>query len=254
MHPLRLALAAALLTPATYAAMIYSQNFDSLSTGSLIGQDGYGQDIGANTAYQVVTNVGVGGTQALQWNPSGEVNFSRAVRFLSSSPYADIVISMDFFVSLTGTLSEYRLSVFNPSFVNILSAQLRSDGQIGILNGTGTAPFTRGVWNQLILESNNIDGTAKLYMNGDFISSRSILTGTNGSMGAFSFTMNPNGVGTATLYSDNFAIEGVPEPSTYLLTGIGLLVAIQHHRRQVQPLATRYWRAIPRKWIKTTPK
>ena len=61
------------------AATVYSTGFESptYTAGAVAGQDGWSQDIGATSSITVQSATVKTGTQAVQFNPTGQPNFTR---------------------------------------------------------------------------------------------------------------------------------------------------------------------------------
>ncbi len=221
------------------AATIFATGFESpgYSVGTLIGQNGWLQDIGTSSVATIQSTTVLGGSQALLVDPSGQPNFARAVKTSAYNPFApgnDSTVSFrgSFLIGSTGIASEYRFTAFDGALQNIGAYQITSSSTAGILNGTGAAAISLDVWHDFEFRLDFEAATMSAYLDDNLVSSRAIGNGLT-TFGAFAITTVPAGSGTRPLYVDDIEISSVaeiPEPATSALLAVGVLAAIRMRR------------------------
>jgi len=209
----------AFCTVAANASIIYGTSFENpaFTLGSLSGQNGWATFGNANV---VVQNAIVkSGLQAVEID--ARTTQSGALHF--DSPGTGVVVSIQADIYLTSSSNEtaWQFGVYNGfGGINILPG-----GSLQILTPgfPVTGPLVnRDVWNNFQIDYNEVAGQFNVFLNGTPVATNEAMFSGFG----YSFaTLNSFGYTGANdvAFLDNFSVSAVPEPSSLLLLGSGIL-------------------------------
>lgn len=197
------------------AQTILSTSFETnqgYNLGSLIGQQGWFQDIGNAQAFTIQNSVVSSGSQAVQLNPAGQSFFTRALQFTSfntaSTANKKIVSEIDVFVTDAPDRAEFRLINYS-SFNAFAELSLGRDGKLRFVSDSldvGSYGFNQ--WNKLTFINDFSTNRASLYLNGVFLKGNVPFIPANSEFQAISLTTLPY-TGTNSMYFDNLSISAV---------------------------------------------
>lgn len=220
----------AFCTVVANATTVYSTGFENppFTLGSLNGQNGWATFGNANIVVQ--NSVVKSGLQAVEidagTNQSGPLHFD--------SPGTGVVVRLQADIYLTTSSNEtaWQFGVYNGfGGINILP-----DGslQIAAPGFPVTGPLVnRDVWNNFRIDYNEVTGHFNVFLNGTPVATNEAMF--NGF--AYSFaTLNSFGYTGANdkAFLDNFSVNTVPEPSSLLLLGSGVLGLAGVARRKLK--------------------
>lgn len=211
-------------------ALIFQTGFETSDspgyvTGQLNGQNGWC----CNTVGVVENSTVFAGSQGVQFNASGTTGQSADAHGLpytaTGNPDYIVTMSTEFMQSATGSSSLWDVLVAfgSPAFLG----QLFVDDGVASLDGIGSVPVGRGVWNDYQLILNFSTQTETALVNGQYIGSeafQSFATGLNPVQGlVIGINSSP---GTDSGFWDNVSVVSMaPEPSSSALLFCGLIAA-----------------------------
>lgn len=226
------------------AAVVYSTGFESPFTATTLnGQQGWACDAGSvanaaggahsGTQYAQMTGTQVQGVGTASWGWYTGAGFVPNNQVITMTCWAGIF-------NYSGTRAfTAGLDAYDSSVARIGAVYLTSDGNIGVIDGTGAGGTTTGlglalnVYRKLTMVANYSNGAIDFYVddvlvfNGAFTNTDFgdvDIRGTRGSTGT--------GGGTVQMRFDDYSIDvaAVPAPGALALVGLGGLVASRRRR------------------------
>lgn len=224
------------------AAVVYSTGFESpFAVASLNGQQGWACDAGsiANAAggahsgsqYAQMTGTQIQGVGTASWGWYTGAGMVPGNQTVVMTCYAGIF-------NYSGTRAfTAGLDAYDSSVARIGAVYLTSDGNIGVIDGTGAGGATTGlnlalnVYRKLQMVANYGTGSIDFLVDDVLIFTGSFtntdfgdadIRGTRGSTGT--------GGGTVQMRFDDYSIEVIPTPGTLALMGMGGLLAARRRR------------------------
>jgi MYXO-CTERM domain-containing protein len=254
--------AVAVVAASSQAALIYSTDFDSFTSGNLSGQTAWSGVGGSwattgsvntgQTAFLVTNNPASGGTgksvrmTTEKFNAGGRtkgyVDLSNSGKWAAASTGANsgtkvLRAEADIYVA-TGqpVTSSYGIMIGDTSFSYSCGMMISNTGQVwtanngyALSNRTNRVTAALDTWHNFRIDWDTVSGNAKAYLNGVLIAD---YTPTNKS-GVFAvqlFTTTDNGGSGSTSsngygFADNYSVSSVPSPGAVALIGVAGMLA-----------------------------
>jgi hypothetical protein len=203
------------------AATVYSTGFESptYTAGAVAGQDGWSQDIGATSSITVQSATVKTGTQAVQFNPTGQPNFTRVYRFpffdTSASAEKLVILSADVFISSAGNPSEFRISAFNANGDSLPFVRILQNGLLNVSAVLTNVTVTKDVWHHYELRFDFVNYKMGVVYDGVWVASGIAFSSASPIYSTFAVEVLPGGSGTSPVFLDNVSVTSavvtVPE-------------------------------------------